>query len=434
MLDVSNVLAAAGKLKKGESVQNIRLCDISRDESQPRTVFDDQSLLELATDIEQHGLLQPILVREDTQGKYIIIAGERRYKAFSLLNKPEIPCIVKKIDIDNVSNVGYMQMSENLKRDNLRFYEIAEFIKQRVDADELQVDIANKLGISKRDITHYLAWCSAPEWLKSYKNRFSSVHSFYDYAQFAKKEDEAALQEFMSNSDAEKFTSAMLKQLKVKPTEDMDAVGSDSGESVVVSDGTINDDDMTESFESDSDKKDYSESINDDTESVDAVGSDSGESVVVSDGTINDDDMTESFESDSDKKDYSESINDDTESEYFEEDQSDSNSIDDDASIQEKDSFDESHESDSFSEVDSDDMDSSDISSNSLNEDSFEESSNDEDVYTRPVILGYVDGREAELLYKTKTKTDGFIMVKYEDGSQAETLAENFKLNRIIEG
>ncbi len=387
MLDVSNVLAAAGKLKKGESVQNIRLCDISRDESQPRTVFDDQSLLELATDIEQHGLLQPILVREDTQGKYIIIAGERRYKAFSLLNKPEIPCIVKKIDIDNVSNVGYMQMSENLKRDNLRFYEIAEFIKQRVDADELQVDIANKLGISKRDITHYLAWCSAPEWLKSYKNRFSSVHSFYDYAQFAKKEDEAALQEFMSNSDAEKFTSAMLKQLKVKPTEDMDAVGSDSGESVVVSDGTINDDDMTESFESDSDKKDYSESINDDTES-----------------------------------------------EYFEEDQSDSNSIDDDASIQEKDSFDESHESDSFSEVDSDDMDSSDISSNSLNEDSFEESSNDEDVYTRPVILGYVDGREAELLYKTKTKTDGFIMVKYEDGSQAETLAENFKLNRIIEG
>lgn len=387
MLDVSNVLAAAGKLKKGESVQNIRLCDISRDESQPRTVFDDQSLLELATDIEQHGLLQPILVREDTQGKYIIIAGERRYKAFSLLNKPEIPCIVKKIDIDNVSNVGYMQMSENLKRDNLRFYEIAEFIKQRVDADELQVDIANKLGISKRDITHYLAWCSAPEWLKSYKNRFSSVHSFYDYAQFAKKEDEAALQEFMSNSDAEKFTSSMLKQLKAKPTEDLDAVGSDSGESVVVSDGTINDDDMTESFESDSDKKDYSESTNDDTES-----------------------------------------------EYFEEDQSDSNSIDDDASIQEKDSFDESHESESFSEVESDSMDSSDISSNEFNEDSLEESSNDEDVYKRPVILGYVDGREAELLYKTKTKTEGFIMVKYEDGSQAETLAENFKLNRIIEG
>lgn len=387
MLDVSNVLAAAGKLKKGESVQNIRLCDISRDESQPRTVFDDQSLLELATDIEQHGLLQPILVREDTQGKYIIIAGERRYKAFSLLNKPEIPCIVKKIDIDNVSNVGYMQMSENLKRDNLRFYEIAEFIKQRVDSNELKVDIAQKLGISTKDISYYLSWISSPEWLKVYKNRFNSIHSFYDFVQFAKKEDEAVLQEFMSNSDAEKFTSSMLKQLKAKPTEDMDAVGSDSGESVVVSDGTINDDDMTESFESDSDKKDYSESTNDDSES-----------------------------------------------EYFDEEPSVTNSIDDDASIQEKDSFDESHESDSFSEVESDDMDSSDISSNSLNEDSFEESSNDEDVYTRPVILGYVDGREAELLYKTKTKTEGFIMVKYEDGSQAETLAENFKLNRIIEG
>ena len=386
MLDVSNVLAAAGKLKKGESVQNIRLCDISRDESQPRTVFDDQSLLELATDIEQHGLLQPIIVREDTQGKYIIIAGERRYKAFSLLNKPEIPCIVKKIDIDNVSNVGYMQMSENLKRDNLRFYEIAEFIQQRVDANELKVDIAQKLGISQKDISYYLSWSTAPEWLKNYKNRYSSIRTFYDYVQFASSDNEAALQEFMSNSDAEKFTSSMLKQLKAKPTEVMDEV------------------------------------------------SDSSESVVVSDGTINDDDMTESFESDSDKKDYSESTNDDTESEYFEEDQSDSNSIDDDASIQDKDSFDESHESESFSEVESDSMDSSDISSNEFNEDSLEESSNDEDVYKRPVILGYVDGREAELLYKTKTKTEGFIMVKYEDGSQAETLAENFKLNRIIEG
>lgn len=387
MLDVSKVLASAGKLNKGESVQNIRLCDISRDETQPRTVFDDQSLLELASDIELHGLLQPILVREDAHGKFIIIAGERRYKAFSLLNKPEIPCIVKKVDIDSLSNVGYMQMSENLKRDNLRFYEIAEFIKQRVDLNEQQVEIAQNLGLSKKDVSLYLSWFNAPDWLKEYKNRFSSIRPFYDFVQFAKKEDEAALQEFMSNSDAEKFTSSMLKQLKAKPTEDMDAVGSDSGESVVVSDGTINDDDMTESFESDSDKKDYSESINDDTES-----------------------------------------------EYFEEDQSDSNSIDDDASIQEKDSFDESHESDSFSEVESNDMDSSDISSNSLNEDSFEESSNDADVYTRPVILGYVDGREAELLYKTKTKTDGFIMVKYEDGSQAETLAENFKLNRIIEG
>ena len=63
--------------------------------------------------------------------------------------------------------------------------------------------------------------------------------------------------------------------------------------------------------------------------------------------------MTESFESDSDKKDYSESTNDDSESEYFDEEPSVTNSIDDDASIQDKDSFDESHESDSFSEVES---------------------------------------------------------------------------------
>ena len=89
MLDVSNVLAAAGKLKKGESVQNIRLCDISRDESQPRTVFDDQSLLELAT-LKPFWGFRPRHIERNFIRQYTQIFSDDVFK-FSIIN----PCFNK---------------------------------------------------------------------------------------------------------------------------------------------------------------------------------------------------------------------------------------------------------------------------------------------------------------------------------------------------
>lgn len=340
-LDLSRVLAAAGKLNRSESVRNLRLCDISRDESQPRTVFDDQSLLELATDIEQYGLLQPIIVREESEGKYIIIAGERRYRAFSLLNKPEIPCIIKNITDEELSKVGYMQMSENLKRDNLRFYEIAEFIKARVDDGELKDIIAKNLGILPNEVSFYMAWSKAPEWLKQYKNRFASIRPFYEYAQFAIKENEEALKEFMSNSDAEKFTSSMLKQLKGKVSEDE----ASSSSTVVheVKDAAV-------------------------------LPSD--------DASNNNEESSSSFEADS--------VSDNS---YTEDDQD-------------------------FTSYD----DSSDIYSEG------------KVFFNRPIILGFVKDREAELLYKVALNTNGVLLVRYEDGVEDQILAENFKIHSIIEG
>ena len=346
-LDLSRVLAAAGKLNRSESVRNLRLCDISRDESQPRTVFDDQSLLELATDIEQYGLLQPIIVREESEGKYIIIAGERRYRAFSLLNKPEIPCIIKNITDEELSKVGYMQMSENLKRDNLRFYEIAEFIKARVDDGELKDIIAKNLGILPNEVSFYMAWSKAPEWLKQYKNRFASIRPFYEYAQFAIKENEEALKEFMSNSDAEKFTSSMLKQLKGKVSED-----EASSSSTVVHE-----------------VKDAAVLPSDDT----------GNKV---DASNNNEESSSSFEADS--------VSDNS---YTEDDQD-------------------------FTSYD----DSSDIYSEG------------KVFFNRPIILGFVKDREAELLYQVALNTNGVLLVRYEDGVEDQILAENFKIHSIIEG
>ena len=137
---------------------NVEMIDInllSADPNQPRKNFDVEALNELAEDIKQKGLIQAIIVRKDPGniGKYIVVAGERR------LN---------------------VQMSENIKRDELKFYEMAEFIISRVEKGEKQNFIAEKLGLNKNVIVNYVCWKDAPDFLKDAKACFSSIRPFYE--------------------------------------------------------------------------------------------------------------------------------------------------------------------------------------------------------------------------------------------------------------
>ena len=120
---------------------NVEMIDInllSADPNQPRKNFDVEALNELAEDIKQKGLIQAIIVRKDPGniGKYIVVAGERRLKACLLAGLEKIKCEIN----DSYSDVdlGYVQMSENIKRDELKFYEMAEFIISRVEKGEKQ--------------------------------------------------------------------------------------------------------------------------------------------------------------------------------------------------------------------------------------------------------------------------------------------------------
>ena len=83
--------------EKDEVVQ-LYLDDIIPNRFQPREIFDERALKELAVSIREHGVIQPIIVRSVQNGKYEIIAGERRYKASALAGLTKIPAIIRNLD------------------------------------------------------------------------------------------------------------------------------------------------------------------------------------------------------------------------------------------------------------------------------------------------------------------------------------------------
>ena len=137
--------------ESGEYIINISLSDIDINKNQPRKNFDKGALEELAASIKENGLLQPIAVQKEGE-RYRIIAGERRFRAFRLLNEPKIPAIIK-----NLSRQQVMQMAliENLQREDLTAIEEAEAMKALMDEFGLtQQELAQKLGKARSSIAN----------------------------------------------------------------------------------------------------------------------------------------------------------------------------------------------------------------------------------------------------------------------------------------
>ena len=138
-------------MNKGK-IYDIQLKDIIANPHQPRHIFNDDSLLELAESIGQHGLLQPIVLRINEDKKYELIAGERRYRAFELLGHDKIPAIIKDF---NIKDSAILAMIENIQRDNLHFYEVAKGYKRlMVDFDLQQSDLVSIVGKSQSTIAN----------------------------------------------------------------------------------------------------------------------------------------------------------------------------------------------------------------------------------------------------------------------------------------
>jgi ParB family chromosome partitioning protein len=120
---------------------------------QPRKEFDSAQLEELANSIKQHGVLQPILVKKDEQG-FMIVAGERRYRASVLANLESIPAIIIDHDAQTLLEVA---MIENLQRKDLNPVEKAEgfaFLIEKFNLTHAQ--LAERLGINRSVVSNYL--------------------------------------------------------------------------------------------------------------------------------------------------------------------------------------------------------------------------------------------------------------------------------------
>ncbi|MBR6779028.1 MAG: ParB/RepB/Spo0J family partition protein [Clostridia bacterium] len=137
-------------IRRGEA-EKIDISKIYANPNQPRKDFDKESLNELAESIKLHGLIQPIIVNETADG-YMIIAGERRFRACKICGLREVDCIVKKYTEKQVAEIAII---ENLQREDLNPVEIAKGIKRLMDEYELtQEKVAERIGKSRSAIAN----------------------------------------------------------------------------------------------------------------------------------------------------------------------------------------------------------------------------------------------------------------------------------------
>ena len=164
-----------GYEQKDEVVQ-LYLDDIIPNRFQPREVFDETALKELAVSIKEHGVIQPIIVR-NVNGKYEIIAGERRYKASALAGLTKIPAIIRNLDDKESSKVALL---ENLQRRNLNPIEEARTYQKILELDQMtQDELAKTMGKSQSSVSNKLRLLSLPEEIQDaiLKERISERHA-----------------------------------------------------------------------------------------------------------------------------------------------------------------------------------------------------------------------------------------------------------------
>ena len=212
--------AARGVEANGQPLR-IPLDRIDEDPDQPRRVFTERELNELADSIREKGIIQPVVVRRgDDDGRYVLVVGGRRYRAAQRAGLNEIPAILQSGDETD----RYAQVIENIQREDLQAPDIAAFIGSRLDAGEKQADIARKLGKPRDWVSRYAAVRNMPEILKA-KLANSSIRAVYEVFQLWREQPEAA--ERLCNTQ-DSFTDAQARQL----VRDLRAtpVGNDLGE------------------------------------------------------------------------------------------------------------------------------------------------------------------------------------------------------------
>lgn len=146
--------------EKGK-LYDLNIADLQPDPQQPRKYFDEQALAELKTSIEKHGVLQPVLVRQDTDGRLLLVSGERRFQASLLAGCLTIPAVFTDGDPAELSIV------ENLLRENLTAIEEAEAIEKLRDLHDYALsDLSTVLGKSVSTLSEILSLNKLPAEVK----------------------------------------------------------------------------------------------------------------------------------------------------------------------------------------------------------------------------------------------------------------------------
>ena len=148
-------------MENNSEVVYLHLDDIIPNRFQPREIFDEQALKELAVSIKEHGVIQPIIVRK-VDNKYEIIAGERRYKASTMAGLNKIPAIIKNLDDKESSKVALI---ENLQRRDLTPIEEARTYQKilELEDDMTQEELAATMGKTQSSVSNKLRLLALPD-------------------------------------------------------------------------------------------------------------------------------------------------------------------------------------------------------------------------------------------------------------------------------
>lgn len=208
-------------VNNGSSSVTLPISEIEPNRAQPRKVFDEAALGELAKSIEQNGVIQPLLVRPKTDGSYQLIAGERRYRASRMAGLTEVPVTIREMT-DEEADV--FALIENLQREDLNPVEEAKGFKYLVDSYGFtQEEVADRVGKSRTAVTNTLRLLKLPEPVLNMvsEGRLSAGHSRALLALEDENEmeriAETAVKDELSVRQVEKMMKAIKKGEKSQP-------------------------------------------------------------------------------------------------------------------------------------------------------------------------------------------------------------------------
>ena len=145
----------------GGEVIEIELRRIAANAEQPRKIFRDETLKELAASIREKGIIQPVLVRREPDGSFMLIAGERRMRAAHMAGLQTMPAIIRKADEEEVQEIALI---ENIQREDLNPLETARAFKRLMDRFGLsQEELSKKVGKERATVTNYLRLLQLPK-------------------------------------------------------------------------------------------------------------------------------------------------------------------------------------------------------------------------------------------------------------------------------
>ncbi len=147
-------------IKEIKGLNEVNINDIMPNPNQPRKHFDETALNELAASIRVHGIIQPIVLNESDDGKYMIIAGERRWRAAKIAGLETVPAYIRRFTEKQVKEISII---ENLQREDLNPIEAAKAIKQLMEEYKLtQEAVAERIGKSRSVIANTVRLLTLP--------------------------------------------------------------------------------------------------------------------------------------------------------------------------------------------------------------------------------------------------------------------------------